>query len=165
MRKSKFTLFLLGVFLLSFCSCATLSKGRKKPVFLKMNKETENNTAFYIDGQKMDTKYVEYSRDIVSFSSNSTTYQVTMLPALMLRPNKKYYTLKIENPSGTKEILLKRDLMYGYKAMLVMDMYFTVGTGTLIDIFSNSLYGYPSINVESLNASTQKQFYYVETNR
>jgi hypothetical protein len=141
----------LAVVLLA-SGCATIMNGSSRPIFLHMSKADAERSTFAIDGKPVRWVYREYSRKLVSRTSTVDTYQVTYLPAIIVSSPAQYMTLTIDNPQrgGRRDVLIRRDLMGGYKLVLYLDMILTLGIGTMVDIYSGGLAGVNDVDVAAV---------------
>lgn len=146
---------LLALALLSqSVACAAMSNGPKK-IFLHMSEAEAKDTKFWVDGTPASWSMEEFSRSEVSRGETMVTYSVMSVPAIVISDEPPAYsTLAIENPRfGHRDVLLRRDLMDGYKFLLWLDGYLTVGIGTLVDVlYPNGLYGNFYVNVSQFSS-------------
>lgn len=129
--------------------CATILNGNRKTIFLHMSEADATGTTFYLDGKPAPWSWRTYSMRETGRSGDVVYTQTTRLPALTVSSPARYVTLTAEFADGSRrEILLKRDLMRGYKFYLRLD-YMTFGIGTLIDIYGSGLYGMNEVSVSA----------------
>ena len=129
--------------------CATILNGKQKTIFLRMSEADAATTTFYLDGKQVPWKMTTYNVSETGRTSESVVYSVTSLPALTVTSPGRYVTLTADFGNGRREeVLLKRDLMKGYKFYLYLD-WMTFGIGTMIDIFGDGLYGMEEVQVSS----------------
>lgn len=127
--------------------CATIVNGKKKTIFLHMSEDAARSTTFYLDGQRVDWHMKAYSSREVSRTSTTVTIETTYLPALTVTSPGRYVTLTAERASGRRdELLLKRDLMRGYKLFIYLN-WMTMGIGTLVDVMGEGLFGMEEVRV------------------
>ncbi len=140
-------------FLLTSCYTANhaFNSGSKTPIYLKIN--DSKNYQFYVDGIAVQPKSTLYKSRLVSSSSNTVlnttyttnTYERTYLPALNVKANKPYVTVKVVSEGGgeTKDYLLKSNTSEGFKFIMYFQGAMTGGIGNIIDFTSNSIYAWP----------------------
>ncbi len=127
--------------------CATILNNKQKTIFLHMSEQEARSTTFYLDGKPVAWHMKEYSAREVGRSSETVTFEVRSLPALTVTSPARYVTLAAEFADGTRdEIILKRDLMRGYKFYFYLN-YMTFGIGSLIDVFGEGLFGMEEVTV------------------
>lgn len=129
--------------------CATVLNSRQKTIFLRMSEADAAATTFYLDGKEVQWRMKTYNVRETGRTSQTVSYSVTSLPALTVTSPGRYVSLTADFGNGRREeILLKRDLMKGYKFYLYLD-WMTFGIGTLIDIHGDGLYGMEEVQVSS----------------
>jgi hypothetical protein len=144
-------LFLLVLpFLLSGCYTANKlfnSKGRS-PIYLHVT--NTNQFSFYVDGKLTPVDMILYKSREVSRTSTTVTVEQTYLPALAVSGKKAYMIVKIVNnrTKQEQELLLKSDLKEGAKLIMYFQGMMTAGVGNLVDLTTNSIYGWPEISVD-----------------
>jgi hypothetical protein len=143
-------LFVILTFTLTSCFTANkllTTKGRT-PIYLHTDDDLKN-FSFYVDGQLTSASSLLYKSREVSRSSTTVTYEQTYLPALAVSGKKAYMVLKIVNnvTKQEQEILLKSDLKEGAKLVMYFQGMMTAGVGNLLDLSTNSIYGWPEISI------------------
>lgn len=126
--------------------CATIINGKKKTIFLHMSEDAARETTFFLDGKQVDWQMKQYSAREVSRTSDTITYEVTYLPALTVSSPARYVALAIERGGRREEMLLKRDLMRGYKFYIYLN-WMTFGVGTLVDVMGEGLFGMDEVTI------------------
>ncbi|MBW8888125.1 MAG: hypothetical protein JF616_10255 [Fibrobacteres bacterium] len=143
----------------SLLGCATMAKQHGKAIFLHGTEGELNAAKFYLDGNPVTWSYLQYSASEVSRTSTTVTYNVTSLPAIVVPTEKQYYTLSVQNGAGeTKSVLLKRDLIGGYKFVLYIDLFMTMGIGDVVDTYSDNLFGLPELDMDKVASSQATQY-------
>jgi hypothetical protein len=143
-----FTLLLFGL-----SSCYTMNKvfnsRGQTPIFLHADTNL-NGFTFYIDGKEASPEMMLYKSREVSRTSTTVTIEQTSIPAIAVSNKKAYVVLKIVNNRTKKEheLLLKSDLKDGAKLIMYFQGMMTAGVGNLIDLSTNSIYGWPEIPVD-----------------
>lgn len=133
--------------------CAAILNGKNKTIFLHMSEADAAGTTFYLDGKPTTWTMKTYSSRVTGRSGDVVFTEVTSLPALTVNSPARYVTVTAEFADGTRsELLLKKDLMRGYKLYLYLDMLLTYGIGTLIDVHGQGLYGINEVTVRGPGA-------------
>jgi hypothetical protein len=153
MAKRNFIVYsLLILFIIINSGCFTTYQAfntkSKSPVYLHINNPA--NYSFYVNGEKIEPEFLLYSTNEVSSSYTTVTYQTTSLPALPVKADKTYISLKvIDNISKQeKQYILKSGLKTGAKWVLYLQGAFTMGLANVVDIGTSSVYAWPEIEVK-----------------
>lgn len=144
-------------------SCAFMSSAfnykAKSPIFLAINRSEAGSMSYLLDGKPV-TADMRLYRSSSTTNGYVTTTISTYLPAILIRPDRQYHTLTLISSQGTKNVLLKRD----YKgAVLWLDMFLTAGIGSVVDVGSNALFGYPLVDVSDVY-NTQSKNIIIQSN-
>jgi hypothetical protein len=141
-------LAILAGFSASLMGCAAMTRKSTGELFIHGTEAELSASKFYLDGDPVTPSYHEYSASEVSRTSTTVTFSVTSLPAIHVGAGKQYSTLTIENASGEKKnVLIKRDLIGGYKGILYCDLFLTIGIGDVVDTYTDNLFGLPEIDM------------------
>ncbi len=151
-NKKRALLYLcLIVFTIANSGCFTayqaFNTGNRSPVYLHL--PNPDAYTYYVDGQKTTWTYVPYSTSKVSETATTITTQTTSLPALSVKADRAYTTLRIVDASGaSRNYILKSGLMQGAKFILYFQGMFTLGAGNVIDFSTKSVYAWPELAVQ-----------------
>jgi len=133
--------------IISSSGCATIANRKQKTIFLHMSEDVARTTRFELDGKPAAWQMRAYSSREVSRTSTTVTIETRYLPALLVSSPGRYVTLAATFADGRREeILLKRDLMRGYKLFIYLN-WMTMGVGTLVDVFGEGLFGMEEVTV------------------